>query len=243
MTTKTFKRNELKYLLSAQQYKSVYDELKYHMTLDTFCKDGKSYMVYNIYFDTEDNAVIRRSLDKPYYKEKLRLRSYIMPTAHDDSVFLEIKKKIGGIVAKRRAVLSYTQAMDFVQNGIIPHTDNYQDGQVMYEIADFLTRYPVKPKVYISYERVAFFGKCDSEFRVSFDQNILSRRESVNLMSGDYGTELMPDGSYLMEIKCAGAVPMWLSNTLSKMKIYTTSFSKYGTEYKQYAKKTTRKTA
>ena len=243
MTTKTFKRYELKYAVTPEQYEIICAELQKHMNFDSYCKNGESYLIYNLYFDTSDDAVIRRSLDKPYYKEKLRLRSYKMPTGMDDMVFLELKKKIGGIVAKRRAILHYTQAMDFVGKGIMPQAESYQDRQVLMEIADFLARYSVAPKVYISYERVAFFGKEDSEFRVSFDQNILTRRNHVNLRDGDYGAELLTDGGYLMEIKCAGAIPLWLTTLLSELKIYTTSFSKYGTEYKRYAQFTAHKTA
>ncbi|MGL5440691.1 MAG: polyphosphate polymerase domain-containing protein [Filifactoraceae bacterium] len=234
MTKKTFKRYELKYLLTPVQYEIICAKLAEHMNFDNHCKNEESYKIYNIYFDTIDDAVIRRSLDKPYYKEKLRLRSYKMPLGKDDMVFLELKKKIGGIVAKRRAILHYNEAMNFVENGIVPIADNYQDQQVLREIADFLNRYPVFPKVYISYERIAFFGKLDGKFRVSFDKNIRTRRDCVNLYNGDYGTELLTDGNYLMEIKCSGAVPMWLTTLLSQMKIYATSFSKYGTEYKRY---------
>lgn len=236
MATKTFKRYELKYSVTPEQYDIICQALAEHMKFDSYCKNGKSYMIYNIYFDTPDDAVIRRSIDKPYYKEKLRLRSYKMPTGNDDMVFLELKKKIGGIVAKRRAILHYDEAIQFIAMGKAPQTDNYQDQQVMKEISDFLARYPVSPKVYISYERIAFFGKEDREFRVSFDKNILTRRNHVNLKDGDYGAELLTDGNYLMEVKCAGAVPLWMTELLSKMKIYKTGFSKYGTEYKRHAR-------
>ncbi len=236
MTTKTFKRYELKYSVTPEQYQVICAELQKHMNFDSYCKNGESYMIYNLYFDTPDDAVIRQSLDKPYYKEKLRLRSYKMPTGGDDIVFLELKKKIGGIVAKRRAMLHYEEAMQFITAGAFPQTHNYQDRQVMNEISNFLSRYPVSPKVYISYERLAFFGQNDSEFSVSFDKNILTRRSEVNLYNGNYGEELIQEGSYLMEVKCAGAIPMWLTTLLSQMKVYTTSFSKYGTEYKRYAR-------
>lgn len=238
MTTKTFKRYELKFLVSPEQYRAISDELIKHMDYDPYCKKNGSYMIYNIYFDTWDDAVIRHSLSKPYYKEKLRLRSYSLASAGSkaDMVFLELKKKIGGIVSKRRAVLGYDEAMEFVKTGTLPNTGCYQDEQVTAEIADFLSRYTVYPKVYISYERVAYFDKSDSEFRVSFDKDILTRRSNVTLRDGDSGAELMTDGSYLMEVKCAGAIPLWMTSLLSQLKVYTTGFSKYGTEYKQYLK-------
>lgn len=237
MAIKSFKRYEVKYLVTAQQFELIKSELEKHMILDKHCQETGSYMIYNLYFDTEDDAVIRHSIDKPYYKEKLRLRSYIIPVSDEKPVFLELKKKIGGIVAKRRAIIPYSYALEFVRTGIIPKTNNYQDNQVLCEIKEFLTRNKVTPKVFISYERVAYFGKDDSEFRVSFDRNILTRRTQVELSDGDFGVELLENNRYLMEIKCAGQIPIWLCNLMSEMKIYCISFSKYGTEYKNFCLK------
>ena len=232
MTIKTFKRYEIKYFVNPEQYQIIQRELENRMILDSFCKNTGSYMIYNLYFDTGNDDIIRCSLDKPFYKEKLRMRSYTMPTCGDDTVFLELKKKIGGIVAKRRAIMTFAQATKFIETGIVPEMDAYQDRQVLTEIADFLNRYPSKPKVFIRYERTAFFDKDNPELRVSFDKNILTRRNDVNLTSGDCGVDLMPRGRILMEVKCAGYIPLWLCQMLSEMKIYKTNFSKYGTEYK-----------
>lgn len=232
---KTFKRVELKYFLTIEQYSSLRTELEKQMDLDQFCRKNGSYMIYNLYFDTDHNDIIRKSLSKPYYKEKLRMRSYTLTEAADQRVFLELKKKIGGTVTKRRAVLTLAQANDFLENGIIPKGD-YKDGQVLAEIAYFLRRNPAKPKVFISYERIAFFAKNNPDLRISFDQNILSRRSNVNLTSGNEGQALVNDNRILMEIKCDGTIPLWLSDLLSGMKIYRTSFSKYGTEYRNFVR-------
>lgn len=231
---KTFKRYELKYFVTPEQYQMIRDELEKYMVLDSFCLDGDSYPIYNLYFDTENDDIIRKSLAKPYYKEKLRMRSYAMPLHGTDTVFLELKKKIGGIVTKRRTVLTFSQAVDFIESGIFPDTDNYKDSQVLAEIVDFLDRYPARPKVFIRYERTAFFGKNDPELRVSFDKNIRTRREEIHFAGGDYGAGLFPDGRILMEIKCNGHVPLWLCRLLSAMKIYKTNFSKYGMEYSTF---------
>ena len=234
MVTKTFKRYELKYFVTPAQAAAITDILAGKMTADEFCGDNGSYMIYNLYFDTEDDEIIRRSLDKPYYKEKLRMRSYTMPTSGDDTVFLELKKKIGGVVAKRRAILTFRQAANFLENGAIPEPAVYEDRQVLAEISCFLKRYEAKPRVFISYERTAWFDREDREFRVSFDANILTRRSDVSLIAGDYGTELLDTDDILMEIKCGGAIPLWLCRLLSEMGISRTNFSKYGTEYKKH---------
>jgi hypothetical protein len=189
-----------------------------------------------LYFDTDNDEIISRSINKPYYKEKLRLRSYKIPASGDDPVYLELKKKIGGIVVKRRATMTYAEAMRFIDAGIYPETGNFLDKQVIEEIAEFLHRIPAKPKVFISYERTAFLDKDNTDFRVSFDRNIITRRNQVKLTDGDFGSELLDNDICLMEIKLSVQIPLWLCELLSRLKIYGTSFSKYGTEYKQYVK-------
>lgn len=233
MVTKTFTRYEIKYFVTPEQFEGIRNALTNRMVPDKFCKNGSKYMIYNLYFDTDNDEIIRHSLSKPYYKEKFRMRSYTMPTCGEDTVFLELKKKIGGIVAKRRATMTFDQATAFLERRTLPDLETYEDKQVISEISHFLGTHYVTPKVFISYERIAYFDKNDPEFRVSFDSNIITRRSDVSLTSGDYGTELLDTEDMLMEIKCTGAIPLWLCRLLSEMSIHKVSFSKYGTEYRK----------
>ena len=235
MAIQTFKRHEIKFLMTAEQSEIIQHELNNHnMELDSYCKTKGSYSIYNIYFDTKNNDVIRRSLDKPWYKEKLRMRSYNIPRGLNDTVFFELKKKIGGIVSKRRAVMSYSEALNFLEIGWKAPSLGYENLQVLDEIEAFQYRYHSVPKVFISYNRVAYFDKDDKEFRISFDKDILTRRNNVNLFDCNYGIKLIDDNQRLMEVKITDQIPFWLSSLLSDLKIYTTSFSKYGLEYKKF---------
>jgi hypothetical protein len=211
--------------------------LMQHMCLDKFCKNEREYTICNIYYDTDHSSIIRHSLSKPYYKEKLRLRSYCSFNSPGSKVFLELKKKIGGIVTKRRAVLTLDEAHNFLEHGTKPQNCDYLNTQVLNEIAYFLKNNPVKPAAYISYDRVALFGRDDNDFRITFDHNIITRRDDVSLEKGRYGEHLLQPGQYLMEVKVATAFPVWLANLLSENQIYVTSFSKYGNEYKQNLQK------
>jgi len=233
MTISTFKRYEKKFLLNETQYQAIFPILLQHMCLDKFCKDEQEYTICNVYYDTDHSSIIRHSLSKPYYKEKLRLRSYSLINSPNCKVFLELKKKIGGIVTKRRAVLTLSEAYDFLEHGTRPQKCDYLDAQVLNEIAYFLKNNPVKPTAYISYDRKALFGRDDSDFRITFDHNIITRRDDVNIEKGRFGEYLLPPDQYLMEVKVANAFPVWLANLLSENQIYVTSFSKYGNEYKQ----------
>ncbi|MGG7057278.1 polyphosphate polymerase domain-containing protein [Clostridium tertium] len=234
MAIKAFQRFEKKFILNEYQYKSLLPILYEYMNPDKYCKNGENYNIYSIYYDTEDNHVIRHSINKPYYKEKLRLRSYKAPIGENDKVFLELKKKINGIVNKRRATLTLKEAERFLEFRERPKSIDYLNNQVLNEIEYYLGNNTVSPKVYISYSRNAFFGKNDSDFRVTFDSNILSRRDNLSLKAGGYGDEILSKKNYLMEVKILGAVPLWLSKALSELEIYNTHFSKYGNEYMSY---------
>nr|WP_320024654.1 polyphosphate polymerase domain-containing protein [uncultured Acetobacterium sp.] len=236
MITKTFKRFENKYQLDESQLKQLMPMLLTQMKPDSYTAKNDGYSIYNIYFDTENYDIIRHSLSKPYYKEKLRLRSYKIPTSPDDQVFLELKKKIGGVVNKRRATLTLNEANRFISKLEYPKETNTMNQLVLEEIEFFLKNHPVMPKTYIGYQRIAFVGKEDPELRVTFDYNLKSRQQLLSLEEGDFGNFLIPEDQYLMEIKILGAIPLWLTHALSELQIYSTSFSKYGKAYKDYRK-------
>lgn len=227
-----FNRYEKKYMIDAGIYDTLIQELSEYMEPDKHCLNGNHYSICNIYYDTDTDELIRRSIEKPIYKEKLRLRSYGKPD-DDSEAFIEIKKKYKGIVNKRRTTMTLKQALDYLENGVYPESENISR-QVMNEIAYFISYYTVKPKVYISYDRVALFGKDDDSFRVTFDTNIQTRREDLDLRKGAYGKQLLPEGKILMEAKISGGFPLWFSRIITKHGIYPASFSKYGTEYKNY---------
>lgn len=235
MAITSFKRYEKKYMLNEEQFNKLIPRLLEYMNQDEHCKSQDDYSIYNIYYDTENDDLIKHSLSKPYYKEKLRLRSYKVPKSPKDKVFLELKKKIGGIVNKRRVILTLEEAYKFLKTGERPKIKDYMSEQVIREIEYFLRRNILYPTVYISYNRMAYFGKEDKNFRITFDSNILTRRNNLYLEMGSFGEELLDNGKYLMEVKILGALPLWLANIFSELSIYSTSFSKYGNEYRKYS--------
>lgn len=234
MAIKSFKRYEKKFIITQKQYDELIPKLLEYMDFDKYCKNNNTYTIYNIYYDTVNSDVIRHSISKPYYKEKLRLRSYTIPTSRDDKVFLELKKKINGIVSKRRVSLTLGEAYNFIYNNKRPLFKRYMDNQVLNEIEYYLNNNQVYPTVYIGYERNAFFCKDNPDFRVTFDSKVLARRSHLSLEEGFFGEDIVGEGRYLMEIKILGAIPLWFTSILSELKIYPTHFSKYGNEFMKY---------
>ncbi len=230
----SFARKEIKFLLNMEQYHSLMEVINQYMNPDKYCVGGQEYGIYNVYYDTPDDFLIRESLSKPYYKEKIRLRSYYSPADPNSPVFLEIKKKIGGIVTKRRVSMTLAESQEYLSTRKKPQTDKYLTNQVFKEIDAFLDHYPVSPKQYISYQREAFFGKDNKDFRLTFDRKLTERRYDVNLDCASYGNFIIEKDQRLMEVKISDAMPDWLVRKLSELQIYKTSFSKYGKAYMSY---------
>ena len=231
MAIEVFNRYEHKYMLNREQFEKIIKILDEHMVMDSHNENHTPYTIANIYFDTPDDYLIRTSLSKPEYKEKLRLRAYGVPD-RETKVFLEIKKKFRGIVNKRRTKLKLAEAYSFITSGKAPMPKDYMNTQVLHELEYFLKIYDLSPKLYLAYDRIAYFEKDNKDLRISFDMNIRSRRYDLALEKGDYGEKLLPDGVYLMEIKTSLAKPLWLTHILAELDIKRTRFSKYGTEFK-----------
>lgn len=233
MAIEVFNRHECKYLIDEAVFEEIQDKLIRYMELDNYNKSHELYTISNIYYDTKDNHLIRTSLAKPRYKEKLRLRAYGIPKM-DEKVYLEIKKKVCGVVNKRRTKLSLEEAYNFVATGVKPEEKTYMNKQVINEIQYILSIYDLEPKLYLAYDRKAFFSKESRDLRMTFDTNIRTRRYDLFLERGDYGDSLLDKGKWLMEVKAEKNIPLWLSTMLSEYKIFKTSFSKYGKEYEKF---------
>ena len=217
-----FERYEKKYRITKAQQRLIIEKMKPYMQADKFGK----YTICNIYYDTRDWQLIRSSIEKPVYKEKLRVRSYGTPNA-DGKVFVEVKKKYDGVVYKRRITMPARQTGQFLSGN---SAAGY--GQIGREIGWFSSFYGAEPKVFIAYVRLAFAGTDDPELRITFDTNLRWRDTELDLTLGDGGELIIPADEVIMEIKIPRAAPLWLSRLLSEVGAFPSSFSKYGTCYK-----------
>ena len=219
-----FKRYELKYLISDAQLRSVMRAMEQHMRPDAYFKST----VRSLYFDTDTYRLARHSIEHPAYKEKLRLRSYSQAEART-LIFAELKKKYDSVVYKRRIEIPEGEAMQWICEGAVPQSDS----QITREIDYFINYYgSLKPAALITYDRLAYKSSEGSDLRITFDSSILARVDDMTLEGGIYGHAVLPEGRTIMEIKTAGGMPLWLTDTLSANHIYKSSFSKYGTVYK-----------
>ena len=244
MAQEIFKRVEEKWLLPKEEYERLLPELRKHMEEDAYGK----YTISNIYYDTTDFRLIRESLEKPVYKEKLRLRLY-GDADENGKVFAEIKKKYKGIVYKRRIGMKLRDARRWLNYGIAPAEKgldgvapaegkkaSFTERQIFREISYMKDRYSLRPAVFIAYDRTALAGTEDPELRVTFDTNIRCRTEEPDLAAGMQGMQLLPPDTVLMEVKIPGAMPLWMAELFERITPYQQSFSKYGAYYEYLMK-------
>jgi hypothetical protein len=231
-----FNRYERKYLVTEQQKNELVDFLKTRLIYDPYSQNGQPYSIFNIYYDTSDFHVIRTSIAKPIYKEKLRLRCYTLPQSQSDIVYLEIKKKMNSRINKRRIPLSYRDAIDYIDKNIKPKFDDYLTQQIFNEIDYFIQFYKANPGALIRYQRLALTSE-EIYLRITFDKNIefIPNFEVSNLQNHLPGINVLENPSlWLMEIKSAQNFPLWLVNKLSSLELFSQRFSKYGKSYQNY---------
>lgn len=241
----TFERKEKKYLITAEQCAAIKEGLSTHMRLD----DYGATRIDSLYLDTPDRSLICRSLEKPLYKEKLRIRSY-GAFSEANVVFVEIKKKYKGIVYKRRVRMSkrgfeeYLAGMPYEEaqeRYPVPAKNAASDlapgkRQIARELDAFFRRYEgLAPSMVISCLREAWAPidahDDDCVDRVTFDEDI----SYIDLYETGSAARrpVTGNGQVVMEIKCAGGYPVWLAELLSSVGAYPRSFSKYGNAYKR----------
>lgn len=223
MYDNVFERVEQKYLINKKDRDRLLKKINNYIEKDKYFETT----ICNIYFDTINNDLIINSMEKPIYKDKIRLRSYGVPNL-DSPVFLEIKNKYDGIVGKRRIKLTLKEFYNYIDNNVY-NTNN----QIMKELNYYIKYYKLISRIYIAYDRKSYVGKENKNLRITIDSNLRNRRDNLKLELGDYGKKYFKEDMYILEIKSLGAMPLWLVHTLSELKIYPSSFSKYGSIYQR----------
>ncbi|MDO4889673.1 MAG: polyphosphate polymerase domain-containing protein [Candidatus Saccharibacteria bacterium] len=220
-----FRRVETKYILTPAEFKALLALIVPYIEKDRYFKATNC----SVYYDTDSRYLAIHSMEKPMYKEKVRVRSYNVPKSLDDPVFIEIKKKYAGIGNKRRITTTLGEFYHYEKTGKL-ETEN---PQIKAELDHCFKFYCLRPALYVAYDRLSFCGKNDGHFRLTFDQNVRSREQDLKLEHGDKGENYFRNGEIVMEVKALNAYPIWFTRALSNLKIYPASFSKYGRIYEK----------
>ncbi len=219
MGIEVFNRYEYKYKVDLETAKKLMEVFDQKLNLDAYCEKHGNYKIVNHYVDTIDYQLIRKSITKPVYKHKLRIRTYNENPRDEDFVYFEIKKKFKGLVNKRRCKMTYGEALTLIKDKDLKVKNKYINMQILKEIIYILSDNDYEIKNQIIYNRIAYFDD-RKNLRISFDFNVHSHENKI-----------LNNTLTLMEIKTATSMPLWLVEVLNEYKIHKTSFSKYGIDY------------
>lgn len=235
-----FARTEKKYVINRTHMKKLLPKLSEYMKSDLY---GKTHIT-SLYLDTPTFYLMRQSIEKPSYKEKYRIRWYGEANCNHQ-VFFEVKKKLKGVVYKRRVPMSYEEAMRYTMQRIAPRLSENLSDEQRWESKQIIREFNyafeiyenLGPSLLVSYDRTALVDINNEDVRITFDTNI-------NWAPGTFPTEgivgsqqILSSDQIIMEVKCNKAMPLWLTNILDMCEIHPRSFSKSGTAYKAFMAK------
>jgi SPX domain protein involved in polyphosphate accumulation len=248
-TIRSFNRFELKYLVTAENARTIERDLALHLLPDSHGDGAGDYRIASLYFDSPDRRCYWEKVEGIRFRRKLRLRRYVQEENFGDesSVFVEIKQRVDRVTQKRRLVLPYGTARSLIAGGdsepltLAAPSGRHAHGKegqesgitssdetLMEEIVVFSQEYRLEPACVVSYRRRAFVGgKLDPGLRVTFDSDLRSRTADPDLGSASAGQAVLTPGAVVMEIKANDRVPRWLTELIAARNLRLVRISKY----------------
>lgn len=233
MAQEVFKRYELKFLLTMNEYSLLREAILPHMGYDTYGNKEGKYNIVTLYYESDDKKVYFETMNRLRFRQKLRLRIYDRADLSSNA-FIEIKQKFKNVVNKRRTVLPLSEAYKLLSEPYDEQSideSNASNKQILREAIHFKDLYELKPKMVVSYDRQAFSGIEESEkdLRVTFDYNLMCRSDDLGIENGPEGMHFTDTDTVILEVKVSNSVPFWLARILSDFNFSKQGFSKYCT--------------
>ena len=239
---RSIRRVEKKYLITRSEKATLLKALKKQLVHDEYYKEE----ILSLYLDTDNFDLAIKTIDRPEFREKVRVRAYNVPK-RSTRIFFEVKTKLATnktkIGNKRRLIIPLKDFYSYMNTGknleqiaASASNNNPQQIQVAKELDYLIKHYNLRPKIIIVSNRTAFSGKNDPTFRLTFDENLRFRTTDLKLEKGSSGEKYFPSTpdpkrGIIMEAKTINAMPPWFVDEISRLKIYPTRFSKYGKIY------------
>lgn len=228
MAQEIFKRYEVKYLISFSQYVDLREKILEHMRYDTYGNQEGKYNIVSLYFDSDDARIYHETRNKMPFRQKLRLRIYDRANLNS-TAFIEIKQKFKNVVNKRRTVIPLGKAYEALETTDSGDVSQFlaSNNQILKEALHFKELYQLKPEVIVSYDRQAFVGIDQPDLRVTFDYNLMCRKDDLAIENGPQGESFIDSDMVVLEVKVSDTVPFWLARLLSNSNCSKESVSKF----------------
>ncbi len=224
-----FNRFELKYLITLSKAEEIKKTIRRYMVLDReHHADGK-YVVSSLYYDSPTLDCYWEKENGIKFRRKLRIRHYetVEDLTDDSLVFVEIKQRVDRVTQKKRAVLSYLDALRLGNDRQLVDCISEERG-VVNEIYMMLWQKNLIPAIIVRYNRQAFNGSSfDIGLRVTFDTDISFQPYPLHLHDIHSNIPLLTASQVIMEIKLNERMPIWLTELISANNLQINRISKY----------------
>ncbi|MFO8029915.1 MAG: polyphosphate polymerase domain-containing protein [Cyclonatronaceae bacterium] len=233
MDTIQKQRFEHKYVINEEVALGIRDFVSSYLDLDSYgvTQPNLSYPVHSLYLDSPDLRTYQETVNGDRNRYKLRIRFY--EQEEDRPVYLEIKRRIDRVIAKKRAIVHRRAAYDLAR-GFIPSPNDLlypEDGEQVDALQSFtrlVSHLQARPKVHVSYLREAWVADGSNKIRVTIDRNVQSERRN----RADFSPVLQnPHHVFgkkvILELKFTDRFPNWFMDLVRVFGLRTGSAAKY----------------
>lgn len=230
-------RHEAKYIIPARIVPAVRKFIQPFCGKDSYCTgDPPSYVVTTMQLDNTLGDLWRAKERKVINRVKLRIRTY--GEACDGPVFLEIKRKINGVIAKSRASLPDRDVnlRDAIWGNNAWSFRNERETRSYLDFIRLSKTIDVRPTVFIRYRRESYVGLAEEYARVTLDSQMQYRPArgwawppaGSRWRSFDTTTGLNTAYSgYILELKSGDSQPTWMAELIERFNLVRSGFCKY----------------
>jgi hypothetical protein len=224
-----FNRYELKYVVNAETYRRMVDDLLFFMTPDPYGDADGFYRIVSLYYDSQDYQFYRSKVEGLKYRRKLRIRIYPGDNINNVSKgFVEIKQRMNRTVQKRRLQLPLEDANLLCEGAFDPEGLDEQDHAAASEVLFMVRAAGLRPKCIVSYRRRAFMGsRFEPGMRVTFDMQLQGRIHALEVNTSANNHHFMPPDWFILEVKVNERIPDWMTSLLARHECQTQRVSKY----------------
>ena len=216
-------RHEYKYVCSEIQLRMLQSRLNGIMKKDSHVDEMGGYKVRSLYFDDLHDSCYYENENGVGPREKYRIRIY---NGQTETIHLERKRKIGGMVQKHMCEISREQC-DALIKGKVDNISFEQSPELLQKLIVHIKNRYMRPKIIVEYDRIPYVYK-NGNVRVTLDKNIISSGNvEYFLKEKIYGRLIFPVGKQLMEVKFDAYLPDYIYQILQLENLQLTAFSKY----------------
>ncbi len=238
-------RYEKKYLIHVRLMPQIRKWLEAFCIPDPNAKgDVPEYITTTMQLDTPMMHLAMAGERKLPNRFKMRIRTYGTDSNPKNAIFVELKRRVNGMVIKSRSRLSRAiwHPRIITNPETAPMLKSAKDNSNFMDFCRLAKTIGARPKMLIRYIRESYFSANDDYARVTFDRRVSYRPHNSWMLPGeevadwkywrpiDTQSGFMIDyPAYILELKAMRDSPTWMLELAERFNLDPVGFCKYAT--------------